>query len=236
MKNAALSLMVLIFCGFSVELFAGNFYAEYKISGIGDKVYLSKLYAKNGDMRSEMTMDMGGKEMTTVTLKLKSNPDVAIVYNSESKTYNEVKGDTTGSKASDMTVKVIGNEKIGSYNCKHIRMTSEGKSWDMWVTKDLPAFNFPLEKNDEVTNKKIMELLKKNDAEGMPVKLSFGSPGMVMELVKYEAKEVDDALFKIPPGYTKSTVSYDAEKMKNMTDEERREMIMKMMEENMPKK
>ncbi len=240
--KSILFLVLLLSCTFfSTNILAGDAYAEYKMKGIGDRITTSALYFKNGDLRSEVKMNIAGKEMTSVTLNLKSNPDFTVSYNSQSKTYTEIKKNKSNSKSDNISISVIGNEKIGTYNCKHVRMTSDTNSWDMWVTKDLPAFDFPLQRDDEAANRKMMELLKSKSADGVPVKIEFkkpdsATPGITMELVKFESKSLDASLFKIPDGYTKSTVQFDAEKMKSMSPEEKREMIKKMMEENMPKK
>ena len=75
-------------------------------------------------------------------------------------------------------------------------MTSENKSWEMWNTKDLPNFNFPIENENEASNRKIADLLKTKNVDGVLVKLAFLKPGTTtatttMELVKYEVKSLD---------------------------------------------
>ncbi len=220
----------------STSLFAADVFAEYKMTGIGDKINTTRMYFKDGDLRTEVIMKMGEMEMTSVTLNLKSNPDFMISYNSQSKTYTEIKKNKETSKAKAMSITVLGNEKIGSYNCTHVRMTSDTTSWDMWVTKDLPQFDFPVQSGDEAANRKVLELLKSKSADGVPVKMVFFKPHtetpiMTMELVKYNNKDLEASLFKIPEGYTKSTAQFDAEKMKSMSPEERKEMIQKMMEQ-----
>ena len=241
MKSRSLFTLLLSFSLYSLQLFAVDTYVEYNMKGVGDRITRSGMYFKNGDVRSEVKINVAGKEMTSVSLNLKSNPEFTLTYNSQSKTYTEIKKNKGTTKSGNISISVIGSEKIGAYNCKHVRMSNDSNSWDMWVTKDLPAFEFPLQKDDDVANHKIMELLKSNSAEGVPVKIVFLKPRTViptitMELVKYESKNLDASLFKIPEGYTKSTVQFDAEKMKSMTPEEKREMIKKMMEENMPHK
>jgi hypothetical protein len=234
----AIFFLLLIFSVCSSQLFASDAYAEYTMTGMTGKVHYSKLYIKDGDRRTESETKVGDKTIMSFTLNLKSNPGVTMVFSPQSKTYNEIKN--AGSDANDLTISVLGNEKIGIYNCHHVRMTSKNRSWEIWVTKDLPSFDFSLENNDEALNSKIKELLKNNNVSGVPVKMAFLKPGtsevtMTMELTKYEAKDLDASLFKIPDGYTKSTIQFDPEKMKTMTDEEKKEMIKKMMIENMNK-
>ncbi len=213
---------------------AADIYAEYTMSGFGGKTYISKMFGKNGDLRTEAEMDFGGRKMKTVTLMLRSKPDVAIVYNSMSTTYTETK--RTSSGTSDFSVTVIGNEKVGQYNCTHVRMSSSGSNWDMWYTKDLAGLNFPVD-GDPAASRQMMEKLNSKGISGMLVKLVFfkqgtTTPGMTMLMTRYEAKPLDAALFAIPAGYTKSSLgTIDPEKMKTMTPEERKEMLMKMMQE-----
>ena len=86
MKSITPLAFIILLSFYSINLFAGDIYAEYKMKGIGDKLTISKLYFKNGDMRSEVNMNIAGRQMTSVTLNLKSNTEFTIAYNSNSKT------------------------------------------------------------------------------------------------------------------------------------------------------
>ncbi|MFC3561877.1 DUF4412 domain-containing protein [Pedobacter jamesrossensis] len=216
---------------------AADVYAEYEITGMGAKSVLSKMYGKNGNVRTDVNMDVAGRQITSTSLMLKSNPGVILIFNSMTKTYTETKT-TKDASIKDFSIKVLGTEKIGKYNCSHIRMTSDGKSWDMWYTKDLPSISFPINGNSAASSEKLIAELKSKGITGMPVKIVFFKPGtstaaITMQLTKYEPKTLDVALFSIPTGYKKSGVSFDAEKMKNMTPSQRKEMMMKMMKEQM---
>jgi len=219
---------------------SADIYAEYQMTGITGTPVISKMYGKNGNIRTETNMNMGGRQMSTTTLMLKSNPNVAYVFNSLTKTYNEAK---INPKAivKDVTIKVLGSEKVGNYNCTHVKMTSDGKSWDAWFTKELPSFNFPISGNSEWGSQKVMNELKSKGITGMMVKVVFLTPGaktksITMQLVKYETKTLNASLFTLPAGYKKSSVTLDPEKMKNMTSEQKKELMMKMMKEQMKQK
>ncbi|RZL50295.1 MAG: DUF4412 domain-containing protein [Pedobacter sp.] len=220
---------------FANTSFAGDVYAEYKMTGMGNKPIITKIYSKNGDLRTEADVEMGNRKMTTNSLMFKSKPDITLVFNAMNKTYTEVKNTNSASSVKDFDVKVIGNEKIGNYNCTHVKMSSNGQSWDMWYAKDLPSISFPVSGQNSASSKKMLALLKSKGITGMPVKISIVKPGsstgMTMLLTKYEQKTLSAALFTIPAGYKKSSVSFDAEKMKNMTPQQKKEMIMKMMKE-----
>jgi hypothetical protein len=224
---------------FSATTFAGDTYAEYKMTGFGNKKIISKLYAKNGEIRSEVNMPMGNKEMTMVTLRLKSHPGVSLVLNSMNKTYTETKNSSSKDSKKEISIAVLGNEKIGQYNCTHVRFTSNNKSWEMWCCKDLPAFSFPYDQEDAEANNKIIQSLKNKNIEGVPVKIVFLKPNsnvptLTMELIKYEPKDLDASLFSIPADYKKNELQFDAAKMKNMTPDEKKEFIKKMIEQNKP--
>jgi len=236
MKTSILFLASLLCLSFFTNTtFAGDVYVEYKMTGIGNKPITSKLYSKDGNLRSEVYMDMGGKKIITNTLTLKSKPDVTLVFNSMNKTYTEVKSIASGT-IKDFDIKVIGTEKVGNYTCTHVKMSANGQSWDMWYAKDLPTISFPISGQNAAATQKMMAQLKSKGITGMPVKMTFVKPGtktaaMTMLLTKFEQKTLNASLFTIPTGYKKNSVSFDAEKMKNMTPQQRKEIIMKMMKE-----
>jgi len=235
--KTSILLLATLFCFaiFANAAFAGDVYAEYKMTGVGGKPIITKMYSKNGDLRTEANIDMGGQKMTTTTLMLKSKPNVTLVFNSMSKNYTEAKI-TSNTAVKDFDIKVIGTEKIGNYNCTHVKMSANGQSWDMWYAKDLPTISFPISGQNAAATQKMMAQLKSKGITGMPVKMTFVKPGtktaaMTMLLTKFEQKTLNASLFTIPTGYKKNSVSFDAEKMKNMTPQQRKEIIMKMMKE-----
>lgn len=216
---------------------AADVYAEYKITGMGAKGMINKMYSKNGNVRTDVNMNIAGQQITNTSLMLKSNPGVIIIFNSMNKTYSETKI-TKDATIKNFNIKVLGTEKVGKYNCTHVRMSSEGQSWDTWYTKDLPSINFPVNGNNAMGSEKLIAELKSKGVSGMPVKIAFLKPGtstpsITMLLINYESKTVNQALFAIPTGYRKSSVNLDADKIKNMTSEQKKEMMTKMMKEQM---
>src|SRR3954469_18366391 len=107
MKFSALISVFLILTLHSINTLAGDVYAEYKMNGAGGRTFKSGMYFKDGDMRTDVKMDIAGKEMTTVTLYLKSNPDVILSYNNHSKTYTEIKKQKSSAKQNDISISVI---------------------------------------------------------------------------------------------------------------------------------
>jgi hypothetical protein len=236
MKFSLLFLTNLLFLFiFAPAAHSTDIYAEYQMTGISSTPIISKMYGKNGNMRTETNMNVGGRQMSTTTLMLKSNPNVAYVFNSLTKTYTEAKINPKAT-VKEVSIKVLGTEKVGNYNCTHVKMTSDGKSWDAWFTKELPSFSFPISGNNELGSQKVMNELKSKGITGMMVKVVFLTPGaktkgITMQLVKYETKPLNADLFTLPAGYKKSSVTIDPEKMKNMTLEQKKELMMKMMKE-----
>lgn len=223
---------------FSFQCYAQNVAAEYQMTGIGSKTYLSKMFYKNGNIRTEVNMPIGNKTMNNVVLRLKSQPNVSILLNEMNKTYTEATASSKSANANNYVITVLGNEKVGKYNTTHIRTINNGKSWESWFCKDLPSVDYPMDNNQDV--RKMANDYKAKGISGMMVKLVFNKPGtttptMTMLLTKYENKTLASSLFEIPAGYTKSTVNFDAEKMKNMTPAEKQEMIQKMIKANTPK-
>ncbi len=212
-----------------------DIYAEYQMTGVNNTPIVSKMYGKNGNVRTEVTMNMGGIPISTFTLMLTSKPNTSLVFNSLTKTYNETKISSTA-VAKDVTLKILGDEKVGSYNCTHVKMSSGGKSWDVWYAKGLPAFNFPITGNSELSSQKVINELQSKGITGMLAKIVFLTPGaktkgITMQLIKTETKALAASLFTIPAGYKKSSVVLDPEKMKTMTFEQKQELMMQMMRE-----
>ncbi|SER74847.1 DUF4412 domain-containing protein [Pedobacter rhizosphaerae] len=220
---------------FSQPALASDIYLEYTMTTSGSKPILSKMYGKNGDLRTETNMIIAGRQMSTTLLMLKNRPGVTLVFNSMNRTYTEAK--MSNNDGENIDIKVLGNEKIGNYNCSHVRMTAEGKSWDAWYSKELPTFDFPMMGNNANT-KKVLSQLKSKGISGMPVKVIVFKPGtqtptLTMLLTKHETKTLSPALFTIPAGYKKSSIDFDANKIKNMTTQQKKEMMEKLMKEQL---
>ena len=74
---------------FSSVANSADIYAEYQMTGTTSAPIISKMYGKNGNLRTETSINMGGRQMTTTTLMLKNNINVAYVFNSLTTTYTE---------------------------------------------------------------------------------------------------------------------------------------------------
>ncbi|AEI46671.1 DUF4412 domain-containing protein [Runella slithyformis] len=213
---------------------------EYKMtmSGQGQSnVSTSKMQFASGKVRLETNLAMPGISHKQVMLMLPDKPNTMVMLNEASKTYTEV---TTKSAANDpnaakVTVKVVGKEKLQNLNCTHIVVTMSNRPMDMWTTKDIAGYEGMMgywKSSMSGGNDQMYNELKKAGAEGFVVKTQLKNPegGMTMDLVKYDTKPVSAAVFTIPSDYKKG-VSFDPEKIKNMTPAERRKAMEQMMKQ-----
>lgn len=214
--------------------FAQDMYLEYKISGMVDG--LNKVYFSSLGMRteSEMNLPKVGK-MMNVTIMSKGKPNSIITFNDKSKTYTVVEVTPKKESTVKYEIKVLGNEKVGPYNCVHTSVVVDKRgNMEMWTTKDIPGYQeiTKLAKmNDSYGSESMYQQLKANNADGMVVKyLVKAGKGMKMELVKAEKRNNPASLFEPPAGYTKGA-SFDPDKIQNMSPEEKKKLMEKMMKQ-----
>src|ERR1035437_4349917 len=218
---------------------------EYKITSSKGATGSMKSYHSSAGSRMEMQMNVpqmpgGGLSMTTI---IKSDkPTTVYTLDEKTKTYTTTETKTAASTATansdDYTVKIVGKEKIGNYNCTHAIVTKDNKSNEFWTTTEIVDFE-KYSKNSG--NHKFggtsgeYAALVKNGAGGFMVKtLTKDAKGgdFTMELVKLEKKEQDASLFVIPADYKASSSTgmpgmptMDVNKIQSMTPEERAKYI-----------
>lgn len=200
---------------------------------------LNDIYATAEGTRMEIASRMESKDTTikTVMLQLKSKPHVIISLDDRTKTYTETTlSDSASSDTSKYTIKIIGNETVGGYACKHITVTDSWGSADEWLTTSIDYSQYAdFFRNDRSMRSSAKEkALKDAGVIGFPVKISrktrYGSS--VMELVSFGKQNVDASLLKIPDGYTKReipTYNTGGKDYRNMTPEERKKLMEEMM-------
>ncbi len=208
MKKHLLLFTILI----SLQSFSQDMYLEYKMSGIRPGMEMtSKMYVSSSSgVRTEADMEMPkmGK-MTTVTIMPKGKKSI-YTYNSMTKSYYETDATTDQNLNADMRFELVGKEKIGPYNCTHIKMIVGKKiASDMWVTKDIPGYEVmeTLTKSSSVFgNNKLYNQIKAAGADGLTVKMVMhvGDKEMVTQLVKAEKHANPASMFVVPAGYTKA--------------------------------
>jgi hypothetical protein len=214
MKNL---LLISFICLISSKIIAQDMYLEYKMSGIMPGMDgINKMYvSSNSGLRMEMDMKMPQVgNMTTVTI-IPKGKNITYSYNSMSKTYVESQLDskTTLEAEKNMKFELVGKEKIGPYNCTHIRMLiGKQVASDMWVTKDIAGYQVMetlTKSSSNFGSNKIYLQMKAAGADGLMVKMDMnvGSKKMVNQLVKAEKRTNPASLFVMPAGYTKMDLS-----------------------------
>jgi hypothetical protein len=244
MKNIFLcSSLFLLLAGTSVHAQISSGVAfEYSISSSEGATGEFKGYFSEIGFRSEMTMhiaQMPGGGFSRTSLMLKDKPGISIMLDDKAKTYseNEIKPRPAGNPDSCL-VKILGNEKIGKYNCVHSQVTENHKVSEFWTTKDIPDYEkyAAVHKGGRYMGRGNTEAaLKKAGADGFLVK-TFSKEGRggetSMELTKFEKQNLSADLFTIPAAYTKTAPSPDYSKMKDMTPEERQKFMENMKKQN----
>jgi hypothetical protein len=190
----------------------------------------SKMMFSGNKVRVEARINVGGASIHQVMLMVPEKPNVITLLEETSKTYREL---STSQKTMDkVALKVVGKEKILSFNCIHVVVTVQNRPMDLWTTKDISGYENMLaywKSGLSSGNAQVFNELKKAGADGFVVKMQI--PGsMTMELVKHDSKPVAASVFDIPAGYKKGA-SIDPEKMKNMTPAERRKVMEEMMKQ-----
>ena len=148
MKKLILSsILFLVASVASIAQSSGMF--EYKISSSAGMSGSMKKYFSSPGSRMEMSMKSNdpraaGFAMDRTTITKKDKPKTVYTLDTKSKTYSvaEIKPSATTSqdKPEDYTVKIIGKEKVGNYNCIHSTVTKGERSSDFWTTTEIPEY------------------------------------------------------------------------------------------------
>jgi hypothetical protein len=224
---------------------------EYDISSSTGATGNVKGYFSDAGFRSETTMNIpqmpnGGFSHTS--LHLKEKPDVMITLDDKAKTYSEreIKDRPQDGNTDSITVKIIGQEKMGRYACTHSQVKDHGRVSEFWTTRDIPEYEKyqAAHKGSRYMGKGNTEAaLKKAGADGFLVK-TFSKDGRMgetsVELAKFEKKDIPASLFTVPADYTKTVPpaygnpgqGFDPNKIKDMSPEERQKFIDAMKKQN----
>lgn len=227
-----------------------GFYLEFKMTAGAKTEAMNgtmKSFSQDGNARSEITMSspaMPGGNMNLVSITLKAEPKKVYLLNQKDKTYSEM--DVNGADEweeraqADYEVTVIGKETVNGYNTTHVSIKINGKATEeLWTTKDIAGYAELSQVKTKYTGKANMyKALAAKGADGMPVRIKADEHGhsMQLDLVKAEKRNNPASLFSLT-GYTKSSrlsipgmenmpgMKEMMEKVKNMTPQEREEML-----------
>ncbi|MBL0047816.1 MAG: DUF4412 domain-containing protein [Bacteroidetes bacterium] len=213
-----------IIISFVLFLFLNTGYAQSQFEGIiqmkmstleKPDMGITKLYfsAAGGRLETEMKISPNMKPFKTVRIFKKEGPNLYYILNEGAGTYSITDLSTykrIEKSEKEVSVKVIGTEKILGYTCTHVLITSASGETEMWTSKeiiDYDSYNALSESDVRTRNASFAKALLAANAEGFPVKtVKKDSKGGVItiELVKAESKTLDKALFEVPTYYTKT--------------------------------
>jgi hypothetical protein len=251
MKHFLLRQFILLSACVSTAAAQNGAMFRYKISSSAGATGSVTGWYSDGSSRTEIAMMMpnmpqGGFNKTTI--QQKDKPGILISVDDKAKTYSErvMQERTNTDTTRNATVKIIGNEKMGGYNCIHSQVTENNRVSEFWTTKDIPDYEkyASAHKGGRYMGRGNAEAaLKKAGADGFLVKTFSKDAGGVetsVELEKFEKQDVSADKFTIPAGYTKTEApagmpagqGIDYSKLKDMTPEERQKFIEKMKKEN----
>ena len=231
---------------------AQGYYVEMKASMGGQPMAEMKLYAQDGNSRSEITSNMGGvANLNMVILNLKSTPDKVYLIDVSKKTYSEIStannADYKDDSKDEYEVTVIGKEKVNGYNSTHVRITKKGETnaMEMWTTTELADYKALAMIKSKYTGKmNLYKQLEAKGAAGFPVRIKTAEAGrdMQMDLIKVERKAHAASLFSLE-GFTKTeginNLGIDMKemmkKLQDMTPEERERMMKILQQQYQPK-
>ncbi len=206
----------------------------------------ARQYFSKGNVRSETSVNipgMGVKKM--VTIFKASNPDLIVTLDEQNKTYSEINlkempmmqmgsDDENDAPKDKVKIKKLGKKKVLGYNCDHVRIISEDRETDLWVTKDILGFDMfeAMNKQDKSQNQGMMKMIGSSGIKGFPLKMKDKTSGMVWQVTKIKKQRVPSSKFSVPKGYKKASIPG----MGGMSPEQRKQMedMMKRMKNKFP--
>ena len=239
MKKITTLLMVAIA---ALHIQAQGYYIEMKVSMGGSPMADMKIYAQDGNSRSEVNSNMGGMaNLNLIILNLRSTPDKVYMLDAAKRTYSESNttsnADYKDAEQEDYEVNVIGKEKVNGYNTTHVRIKKkdDAHTMEMWTTTELIDYkDLAMVKSKYTGKANLYKQLEAKGAAGFPVRVKTNemSRDVQIDLVKAEKRAQPASLFSLD-GYTKTdvmnTMGIDIkemmQKMQNMTPEERERML-----------
>jgi hypothetical protein len=236
MKKLTILLLAILFC---YTGFAQGFYFEMKMIANNQPMGAMKVYAQDGNSRSEINITTPMGPMDMVALSLKANEKIIYMLDDKKKTYTET--DISNSEqwkdepVDNYEVTVIGKEKVNGYNATHVKVKRKDAKTEqeLWVSTELADYSTFMKAKTKFTGREnLYKALEAKGAAGFPVKIVTSEHGTQLEVdfVKAEKRSNPSSLFSLD-GYTKgaggmgSTMQDMIQKMKDMTPEERQKAI-----------
>jgi hypothetical protein len=237
MKKLTILFAAVLFCFTS---FAQGFYFEMKMSSNKQAMGTMKVFAQDGNSRSEINVTTPMGPMDMVTLSLMSNPTTIYMLDDKKKTYSEIDASKSDQwkdeSADDYEITILGKEKANGYNSTHVKVKrKDSKSeQELWLSTELADYSTFLKAKTKFTGRENMhKALEAKGVMGFPVKIIASDHGneIQIDFVKAEKRSNPSSLFSLD-GYSKSagggmssSVQDMIQKMKDMTPEERQKAI-----------
>lgn len=233
-------ILFFIICVLSVSQIAysqTSFLMEYEMeigAGKSEMKTTNKMWQSAYGIRVENEMNIPGYgPKKTVMLMPVSTPNLMYSIDESKKSYREVVRNNDSKEEEPYTIEIVGQEKIGNYNCTHAKIKTKDQVMDVWTTKDIEGYK-------EMSNhswmqggaKKVNNAFSSKELEGVMVRMKNANKeeSFTMNLVKFEKGNFPQSMFEVPADYKKE-MSIDPAKMKNMTPEERQKMVEEMMKQ-----
>jgi hypothetical protein len=176
------------------------------------KIFISK---KGVRAESKANIKNMPANLQMAVISPSDTPNLVYMLNDAEKSYmvidvNEMQEDLAGYEEldpyKDAKIENLGKETINGFNCDHIRITRGDDVTEMWVTRDvLDYFTYArMQSAREKNMPKLAKRLKDAGLDGFPVKTWLKKSNVTTELTKVERTGLDNSLFEVPSGYTKT--------------------------------
>ena len=210
MKYKILSLLAFI----AINVTAQTAKQVYIITRTGENVSnTTTLYISGSNSRIEITdtsIQFPKGHLPTIDIIKNGTSSVVYSLNVKDKTYTtHVSGTNSGYDNHAVSLKIIGKEKIGKYNCIHSQITKGTTITDYWTTKEIPDYD--VYKKTSTGNTKFMrdaseqaEMVKNNVDDCIIKATTLGGPGgitITTELVVFDQAALPASLFEVPADY-----------------------------------
>ena len=161
-----------------------------------------------------LMLSMMGKQANSKPIIMLSHanmPAYSVTLDDEAKTYSLDIIDTALINSNQTSYKptLVGDETIGSYHCKHVKLTAKKQEIDLWTSTDVPGYTIykKLAGAQRASSANgMLGALKQVNADGFVVKMTISNKDVteVMLLTKAQLQPLQYSFFGIPPGYTES--------------------------------
>ncbi|HVY75318.1 MAG TPA: DUF4412 domain-containing protein [Puia sp.] len=177
-------------------------------------------FTTDGRARGEMDLAwlmaaMMGQKINSkpvVMISRASMPTYSVTLDDETKTYalNIIDTALINSNQDQYKAVVVGNESVGGYSCKHVKLTSKRETIDMWTSTGVPGYSV-YEKMANAPGQSstgsMLSALKQAGAMGCLVKMCISNKDVseTMELTKaISMPSIASSFFTIPKDYSQS--------------------------------